>query len=535
MDLDIQENLARVQNMTRREQEKTPVEFTCQVCKRKIHQKSYSNTFNYICKGCKAKKTSVAKYGTPNIGILKARASLQKKYGVSNPSYLESVKEKRKQTCLEKYGVDNAVKSEEIKEKTKSTNVKRYGVECTLWSKETHSKVKETNLKKYGNECYLASKDAREKSRKTCLEKYGVEYAAQNRDIIAKSLESKHKNNEEKYRQHSELMLKAKDFKFSEVSPLLYNVTCPVCNNSFLWTDYEFVSAEHCMKILYCKNCAASGRSSYEDRIADFFPDEVIVKNDRTVIKPKELDLYFPEKKLAVEFDGIFWHNGSIKSLEKYELCKKLGIRLVNIFEHEYSESKIKSIIKTALGEKPKHILYARKCEIRNVREDEYKKFVIENHIQNYAYASVIYGLYYDNELVQIMSFSKPRFNKKYEWEIIRECSKCEYSIVGGKERLWRHFLKEHNPASVISYCDKRFFTGESYLRLGFSLAGESKPSYFYANKSQVLSRYSCQKHKLSKLLGDKYDDSLTEKENMLKAGYFQLFDFGQLIFSYKS
>ena len=535
MDLDIQENLAQVQNMTRREQEKTSIEFTCQICKRKIHQKSYSSAFNYICRGCKAKKTSIAKYGTSCIGILRARTSLQKRYGVTNPSYLESTKEKREQTCLKKYNVSNAAKSSQIKEKIKSTNIEKYGVTCTLHSKEISDRVKKTNLEKYGDEYYLASLNAREKSKKTCLEKYGVEYAAQNRDIIAKSLRSKHKNNEEKYRQHSELMLNAKDFKFSEVSPLLYNVTCSVCGSSFLWTNYEFVSTEHCMKILYCKNCTSFGRSSYEDKISSFFPNETIIKNDRTVIKPKELDLYFPEKKLAVEFDGIYWHNGSAKSLEKYELCKKLGIRMLNIFEHEYSESKIKSIIKTALNEQSEHIVYARKCEVREVKENDYKKFTIENHIQNYAYATIIYGLYYNNELVQIMSFSKPRFNKKYEWEIIRECSKCEYSIVGGKERLWKHFLREHNPVSVISYCDKRFFTGESYLRLGFSLIGESKPSYFYANKTHVLSRYSCQKHKLLKLLGDKYDDSLTEKENMLRAGYFQLFDFGQFIFSYKS
>lgn len=286
MDLDIQENLVQVQNLTRREQEKTPIEFTCKVCKRKIHQKSYSNVFNFIRRGCKAKKTSIVKYGTPYIGILKAKSTLQKRYNVTNPSYLKSVKEKREQTCLEKYGTSNAAKSNQVKEKIRSTNIRKYGVTCTLHSKEISDKVRKTNLEKYGNEHYLDSADARAKSKQTCLEKYGVEYAAQNKDVIVKTLESKHKNNEEKYRQHSELMLTAKDFKFNEVRPLLYNVSCPVCSSSFLWTNYEFVSTEHCMKILYCRN---------------------------------------------------------------------------------------------------------------------------------YAYASIIYGLYYNNELVQIMSFSKPRFNRRYE------------------------------------------------------------------------------------------------------------------------
>lgn len=130
------------------------------------------------------------------------------------------------------------------------------------------------------------------------------------------------------------------------------------------------------------------------------------------------------------------------------------------------------------------------------------------------------------------MSFGKPRFNKKFQYEMIRECSKNGYSIVGGKEKLWKYFVKNYKPKSVISYCDKRFFTGESYTRLGFSFSHDTKPSYFYANKKQMLTRYQCQKHKLKSLLKN-FDSDLTESENMEKEGYFKLYDFGQKVYVY--
>ena len=82
--------------------------------------------------------------------------------------------------------------------------------------------------------------------------------------------------------------------------------------------------------------------------------------------------------------------------------------------------------------------------------------------------ARIKLGLFYKEELVQIMSFGVPRFTNKYEWEILRECSKVEWGIVGGKEKLWNYFLKHYNPKNCISYCDYSKFKGDSYLKIGF-------------------------------------------------------------------
>ena len=433
MDLDLPENFEKIKTLTRREKEETQIEFTCKLCNKKVTQKSFTNTFNYICRSCKIKQTNLKKYGKISIGVEKAKETLKRKYGVSNPSQLDSVKEKRKNTFLEKYGVDNPAKSQEVKEKIKNTNIEKYGVSCTLQNENIKSKALKTNIEKFGSDCCLANKEIRQKIENTNIERYGVKYPSQNKEISSKQLIAKRKNLETHRQYISEEILKNRNFTFSKISPLLFEVTCS-CGNTFKWTKYKYISEEYFSYIPYCKHCATLGKSSYEDKLLEILKNQNVLKNDRSVLTPKELDFYFPDKKLAIEFDGIFWHKDSQKTLEKYEALKEKGIRLINIFEHEWNLEKIKSILYSALNIK-QNVIYARNCCIKEISDTEYKNFVLENHIQNYAVASIRLGLFQNNQLVQVMSFGKPRFNKKFQYEMIRECSKNGYSIVGGKEK----------------------------------------------------------------------------------------------------
>lgn len=219
--------------------------------------------------------------------------------------------------------------------------------------------------------------------------------------------------------------------------------------------------------------------------------------------------------------------------MEKQKLLEQKGIRLIDVFEGEFSYDKLLSVISAAL-QKSK-LVYARKCKVVEVSSKDYELFCEKNHIQGYAPASVRLGLALDGELVQTMSFAKPRFNKHYEWEIIRECSKNCIGVVGGKERLWQAFLKLKHPKSVISYCDKRYFTGVSYFKLGMKQLPDTSSSYVYiGSDGKVLSRYQCQKHRLPKLL-KKFDAALTETENMELNGYYKMYDFGQHAFEWHS
>ena len=211
--------------------------------------------------------------------------------------------------------------------------------------------------------------------------------------------------------------------------------------------------------------------------------------------------------------------------------CESKGIQLFNIFEHEDLDLWL-SMINTKLNLNKK--IYARKCIIKELKSQETKEFLDYNHIQGYISSKVNLGLYFEDELVSVMTFSKPRFNKNYEYELIRFCSKRNTSVIGGASKLWKYFVTKYNPKSVISYANRRFSNGEIYSKLGFELIGKTEPNYFYFKMSttQLYSRVKFQKHKLSKLL-DNFNPELSETENMFNNNYRRIFDCGNLKYLY--
>ena len=237
-----------------------------------------------------------------------------------------------------------------------------------------------------------------------------------------------------------------------------------------------------------------------------------------------EIDSYIPSQKLGIEFNGNYWHSELFKKQnyhqEKSLKFKEKNINLIHIFEYEWNDvlinTKIKSLIKSKLGLFEKKI-YARKCEIKEISNLEYQNFCNENHIQGYCAAKIKIGLFYQKELIQIISFSIPRFTDKYEYECIRECSKLNYCIVGGKSKLFKYFLTKYNPKSILSYCDFSKFNGNSYLKLGFKFERLNNPGFVWWDKNKdVVYWRNPYKHK-----------------EMKDAGYLKIYDCGQLVFTW--
>ena len=277
---------------------------------------------------------------------------------------------------------------------------------------------------------------------------------------------------------------------------------------------------------LYIKYCENFQENSLREFILQNSKDKII---NNSYLKDKnksyEIDILIPNLNLGFEYNGNLWHSNHPKfglfttnyHQEKSLIAKDNNIQLIHIFEYEWNNIEtqqiIKSLIKSKLGIFEKRI-YARQCEIKEINSDIYQKFCNENHLQKSAGARVKLGLFYKDELVQIMSFGVPRFTNKYEWEIIREASKLGYFIVGGKEKLWKYFLKKFNPNSILSYCDFSKFNGNSYLKLGFKLKQLNKPGFvWFDEKSKQIFLRSPNKHQ--------------EYKNK----YLKIYDAGQLVF----
>ena len=231
---------------------------------------------------------------------------------------------------------------------------------------------------------------------------------------------------------------------------------------------------------------------------------------------------------------GDYWHSEQYKNkyyhLNKTELCEKKGYRLIHIFEHEWINKQ--DIIKTKLlsiFNKDQNKIYARKCTIKEITSKEKNEFLNRTHIQGEDKSNVKLGLFYENELVAVMTFCKSRFNKNFEWELSRYSSSKH--VIGGAGKLLKYFERIYKPKNLITYADRRYSQGKLYFTLGFTFDHFSLPNYFYCNKNlKIYSRIQCQKHKLKDILKN-FDKNLSEFENMYLNNYFRIYDCRKLCF----
>ena len=312
-------------------------------------------------------------------------------------------------------------------------------------------------------------------------------------------------------------------------------ITCPIHG------DFEQKPNFHLMGS-GCPKCSHQV-SKWEKEVYDFLISLGIEceQSNRSILNGREIDIFVPKYNIGIECDGLRWHNELYRDnnyhLDKTDECREHGVRLIHIFEDEWiNKSEIwKSMFNNMFGLIHDKI-YARKCDIREVSAKDTRKFLDDNHIQGYSNSRINYGLYYDDELVSLMTFGMPRINmggKKGEgcYELVRFCNKINMNVIGGASRLFKHFIEKYNPSEVVSYSDKRWSLGNLYGILGFVHTHDSKPNYFYVYNMDRLNRFRFRK---SVLVNEGYDKDKTEHEIMLERGIYRIYDCGTMVWKWK-
>lgn len=287
--------------------------------------------------------------------------------------------------------------------------------------------------------------------------------------------------------------------------------------------------------------------SKYETEIVDIIKalyNVNIIQRCKTVIPGIELDIYIPEKHIAIEFNGSYWHSELHKDKlyhqNKTLLCAKKGIRLIHIFEYEWIDEELRAkLINLVAGCicNNKVRIGARKTIVKDIDRDEAKIFCNKYHLQGYSNSSINIGCFYNDELIGVITLGTPRFNKKYQYEVIRLCWKDNVSVIGGAGKLFKYFVNKYNADSVISYCNIDKFAGNSYLKIGFkaSINNITTPNYVWynPNKKDILTRYQTQKNKLISMGLGKDDE--TESDIMYRLGYVRIYDSGNIILEWRN
>lgn len=253
-----------------------------------------------------------------------------------------------------------------------------------------------------------------------------------------------------------------------------------------------------------------------------------------------------PELNLAIDCNGLYWHSELQKEdnfyhYKKKEFIEKCGYSLIYIWEDDWNDIHKKDIILSRISSKlklNKHI-YARKCLIKELTPKLYRDFCNENHLHGSVNASIKAGLFFDNELVEVVGLGKSRKligNNKDDvsYELLRLCTKKYINVIGGFSKLMNYVINKFNINSIYSYADLSWIDlkGTSYINSGFYIDKVIDSEYWWVVNNIRENRLNYTK---SKLVSLGYDKHLTEIEIMHSLKYYRIFGPGNLKFIYKN
>jgi hypothetical protein len=442
----------------------------------------------------------IDKFGKPKNEVSrleKYQTSCEENFGCTSP-FIKRIKKEKENPLL---------KVERLK-KTRETWIKKYGVDNPNKHQDIKNKTKDTVLSRYGSYSKMVSAETKEKYR------------------ISKKTQTY--NNFTRFADKVIPLFSLEEFIKDYDKPLPWRC---------IQTGEEYYATYRGKMPAGSLNSTSIEREIHQillDRKIDY------IMRDRTVLDGREIDVYIPSKKVGIECHGDYFHSDLVVSnthyhLEKATLSGDKGIKLLQFFEHEIQNKYdiVKSIIYTNIFG-TKYNIGARKCNVITLSPTIAKAFYNKYHIQGFIPSKVHYGLIYKNRLISCMSFGVERFNKntKDSWEILRYCTVRNFSVIGGFSKILKHFIKEYTPKQIITFADKRLFTGDVYLKAGFIKCKDTPPSYIYTDmKGNIMSRFECQRHKLQRLYEQgtlkSYDPGKTEREIMGDNKYARLFDAG--------
>ena len=477
-----------------------------------------------------------AKYGVDNVSEL---SSVRRKISERNSS--EEVSKKRKLTCLEKYGVDNPAKNLDIRKK----------MIAVMTSDEYLDSRKSTCLQKYGFDSPMKNPDVKKKKHDTCMERYNTGGRPQTEsDYKAKMVDPSKYRDYMSFKQNSRLYIQSHYKTLPSISDLKRDLGV---------TDtpiYDILVAQNSQDMIL------HVYSSMENEMYEFLksldPSMIIIRNDRTQIKPLELDFYLPEYRFAIECNPASTHNSTVedawagtkKSYRyhqiKSEAAEQAGIFLFHVFGYEwrFKKSIIQSMIRNALKRNSRSIGARSTCVV-NLSSEDCNKFLDDNHRQGATAASIRLGLRLktSKELVSVMTFNKMKrtmgaksADTENTWELSRFCSLLDTNVTGGASKLFKHFLNSCQFDRIVSFSDVAHTTGDMYRLLGFHKVSVSAPGYVWSDyyDTKYYNRVNCQKRFLRKLLNDdSIDLSTSEREIMEEHGFVRIYDSGVIRWEY--
>lgn len=286
-----------------------------------------------------------------------------------------------------------------------------------------------------------------------------------------------------------------------------------------------------------CPHCANSGTSTAELELLDFvqslLPNTDVWHRCRQIVTPYELDIVIPSLKLAIEYNGLFWHSEkSGKSrdyhVRKRQMCVDAGYRLITIWEDDWRDRRtlVENLLKHKLGVSQTTV-YARQTSVVCVSNREAQHFLNSTHLQGFKVGCRHLGLRSPNgDLVAVVSYRI----RQHECHIERFATVG--SVPGSFTRLLKHLSDKltsyPHVDTLVSYADYDLSCGDVYVKAGFQRVGDTPANYWYVGDDATRrhrSNYDKAAFKKKRFLV--YRDGLSESELAELNGLYRVYGSG--------
>ena len=506
----------------------------------------------------KARQTRIEKYGSysPSDYSQKVKATKKERYGDEN--YVNVEKQKK---TIDRLLKENPNYYYEREQKAKETKIKnghdgnwnnreKFKKTISSFSEEKRQKIidkrRQTCLDEYGIESIANLKSVREKIKQTNLDRYGkTTIVATEESQIKRRLAEKRKSwkyfNET---MHDIIPLFTEDEFISSINDKenrLWKWKCKKCG-------YEFEHTWRNWKNIRCCKCHPHNFRGMQTEIEDFVRSicngHEIRRDCKNLLKnSRQVDIYIPDLSLAIEFNGLVWHSVDTRFYSSNNItrlyhqdksieCYENDVQLIHIFEDEWlnnpqlCKSKLKKII---CPSNIKHI-DRHKCIITDKIDDFTKKLMLDKYsFDGNDGSSVQYGLTYKNHLVAMMTFSKTRHCKDYQWQILNYVELNSFIVDNGFKILLDEFIKNFNPSSICLYASFDWTTKRTYEQY-LDFVGFKSPRLYWIYERNRIKGTSINRENAIKLLNG-YDASKSFVENMNSNKYYRIYDSGTILF----
>jgi transposase-like protein len=477
-----------------------------------LAEKVYLNNHSRgICKCGKPTKFKSYREGYLSYCCLSCKSSNQIRTEESNKKRSETLKKTYENPELRKK-IGGAVKASGIDYAARDKKtIELYGC-LPMNTKEAKQNMVQTNIKKFGNASSLHGSN-HEKIKEILEEKYGINGV----QILANKVAS-----ENRWKKHYDILvdycnkndLEIIDFKIKNSRNMF---KCKKCDNEFHRVN-GFPLCPHCNKPNIFVSKAEKEIAEY---VKSIYPGKIIENDRETLGGNKELDIYLPELKLAIEYNGSYWHGFNRftdmtiqefadKTEWKKKRCEQLDINLISIDEFDYLSRP--EVFKRFISNHilPKTRINGRDCEVKlfDKKDNRPKEFCETYHVNGFRGGEFKYGLFREDELLAVAIFAK----HKNIYECTRLCFKTGIEVVGGWAKIQKHFGKR-----FLHYVNLKYFRGENKTGVG----------YRFIVGGKILHRGALQKKTgLSKYCKN-YDPRLTDFQNCINNGFIAVFDCG--------